>query len=312
MSCGKFEKSSHAFESFQVPSTLELRKVVFINDSTGFAVGGTRYSSGFILKTIDGGLSWQSKSIFFDNRKVYDIHFVNDLVGFAGTEENFYYKTSDGGESWQVNWNIELAYHEVHRPDIKAIQFYNDSSGYMIGGEDHAVGTIYRTTNAGASWTFDTIVHELRALDIDDAHNALFGGYGYLARFDQNDQSLTQFEHDNNFFIGVKAFDNNRYLAVGQDGDLYTSSDAGLNWNREKIKKGSTRKIQLNYMAFKDDQTGILTGVNGMLLITQDGGSSWRQLDLNYDGMLLGISYYGNFAFISAEEGKYFRISLES
>jgi len=104
-----------------------------------------------IYKTTNGGATWAVKLNGSPNTTtLYDIHFVNDSVGYAGggdastpTTGGVIYKTVDKGETW-VSASTGL------KPNaIFGIHFVNADTGYAVGDG----GIIQVTKNGGVSWT---------------------------------------------------------------------------------------------------------------------------------------------------------------
>ena len=114
----------------------------FLNKDTGFVCGYGSLISGVILRTYDGGETWQN-SILPQSNVVTSIDFINDSVGYSGGEDGAIYKTIDGGLTWDylscVIWPI----------DIEDIDFINDSIGFA----KPYYNPLYKTIDGGISWT---------------------------------------------------------------------------------------------------------------------------------------------------------------
>ncbi len=129
----------------------------FINANEGWLVGlGRNRSDGFfgeetneppyVLKTIDGGETWQRIDVPNVPQKVkefYQIRFINSEVGFATTTEFFLfkdgistvYKTIDGGLTWEPMEefrNVEDE-NEENLFSITDMEFPNEDTG-LAGG----------------------------------------------------------------------------------------------------------------------------------------------------------------------------------
>nr|WP_294949604.1 IPT/TIG domain-containing protein [uncultured Mucilaginibacter sp.] len=111
--------------------------VFFPDNKTGFAIDSDR-----ILKTTDGGLSWEVSTTIpyaYDPR----LQLVGNTV-FAATRLNnsdgVLYNSTDQGSAWS----------RVSTPtkSFNAIYFLNENKGWLSNND----GEIYLTNNAGASW----------------------------------------------------------------------------------------------------------------------------------------------------------------
>ncbi len=104
-----------------------LWRVRFINTMEGIAVG----DNGTILKTIDGGASWQSKPSGTTER-LYDIEYITGTILYAAGQGNTVIKSVDGGETWHddpVNVSNETFYKITTKPNGET---YINSLGSII------------------------------------------------------------------------------------------------------------------------------------------------------------------------------------
>lgn len=95
---------------------------------------------GGLLHSIDDGKSWEYVSIDDEVGYFYGIFFLNETLGWAGSERGLY-KTVDGG----ATWNKTLLYPYEGR--ARDIYFTTPMNGWII----HSYG-IYHTTDGGDSW----------------------------------------------------------------------------------------------------------------------------------------------------------------
>lgn len=112
--------------------------LTFINDTTGFAI-----AQGFIVKTTDGGSTWDSIGLPI-NTPLKKIQFTNSQTGYIiGGDNNFgvLFKTTNGGEEWiSIDLNtLECPY---------GMYFLNNNVGFITGKN-----LFSKTTDGGQSWT---------------------------------------------------------------------------------------------------------------------------------------------------------------
>lgn len=169
-------------------TTQYLNAIYFINSDTGFIGGNAGIITTTLLKTTDGGLSWNSPSISTVN-SIRSICFPSSQIGFLTTNsasESF--KTIDGGENWtsintaifnsgdvyfkdldtgfayspnngdDVSYTFDGGLNWTRYPNgtfggdaISAMHFpdSNSSIGFAITAWG---GKIFKTTNCGISW----------------------------------------------------------------------------------------------------------------------------------------------------------------
>ena len=121
--------------SFQLAGSGDFFRVSFINDFTGFVIGG---ATEILYKTTNFGQSWNNIGII-PNVTGNSIDFLNDSVGWVGGN-NGIYKTINGGTNWikQIGTGV-----------IYTIMAINDS---LVWGCSN-LGRIWHTTNGGDTIT---------------------------------------------------------------------------------------------------------------------------------------------------------------
>ncbi len=117
----------------------QLFTVHFINDTVGWAAG----AAGCILKTNDGGNSWDKTNlgIGFDNFR--SVHFVNLDTGWVVGGDNIF-KTTNGGDSWVSQQGQSNHYYNC-------CYFISSSFGW-VGAYASSYGKLIYTTDGGDGW----------------------------------------------------------------------------------------------------------------------------------------------------------------
>ena len=117
-----------------LPASSSMTDIYFISSLIGYSIN----YSGYLLKTTDGGLSWNihHNMSWGAGREVY---FINEQVGFLGMSA-VVYMTTDGGLTWDSVVGSNSDY-------INAIHFLTDNVGIAAGGD-----RIYKTWDGGLTW----------------------------------------------------------------------------------------------------------------------------------------------------------------
>lgn len=117
--------------------------------ATGDGDAGDTYSYG-VLKTIDGGLTWNPTGLLFTvstrnriSRLIMD--HSNPNIMFAATT-NGVYRTTNGGTSWNRTLTMNMRDIEMHPTDSSIV--YASTYDYSGG-----LSRFYKSTTNGASWT---------------------------------------------------------------------------------------------------------------------------------------------------------------
>lgn len=122
-----------------LPDDVSITNSYFENYNTGFFVG----TKGTIYKTTNGGVNWFS--INFSDKNFNSIEMVNSLTGWVCGEKGTLIKTTNSGKIWE---QVTLPYPNT---DLKRVKFLDENNGMVVGSS----GKTYRTSDGGATWTFE-------------------------------------------------------------------------------------------------------------------------------------------------------------
>lgn len=132
-------------------SYVYFQDIVFSSANVGYitCADGTFSYFGVVLKTTDGGTTWNEVFNFGNIPLVYTtagaVDFIDDNTGYMETMENFY-KTTDGGLSWDslpFSHNNNLYFQDIYFQTL------------LVGYGCDSQGGIYVTTDGGNTWTID-------------------------------------------------------------------------------------------------------------------------------------------------------------
>lgn len=133
-------------------SGIQITDSHFTSGKIGHVVG----LNGIILKTTDGGQSWNIKltsNVIPSN--FLRVTFVTKNLGFATRAHSELYRTIDGGETWtRTGFNADAGY---------SIHFVNENVGFVAG--EH--GAIHKTTDGGVTWDWVGFDGRIWANDIN-------------------------------------------------------------------------------------------------------------------------------------------------
>lgn len=143
-----------------------LEQIQFTSRETGYAAGGVAFDGtnyGFMIKTVDGGNSWQSVDYPLQ-KDITGLSFTDDLNGYlalnlyrgtiAGTLSTgcALYKTTDGGATWAlVNGELSTGDNGIHGV-VSQMYFRNGSEGFVAS----TLG-IYHTLDGGKTWQVENV-----------------------------------------------------------------------------------------------------------------------------------------------------------
>ena len=149
--------------------------IIFTSQDTGYVVGGGidncdpgpcnfPFNRGAIIKTTDGGDSWQKLMFFNDTLNIISASFIDNNFGYCFSSNNTIQKTEDGGLTWiSINTGITGS--------ISGGLFINKSIGFIITG-----GQIYITKNGGMNWDLEYTVSDGGLFEIGNSNKMVVAG----------------------------------------------------------------------------------------------------------------------------------------
>ncbi len=270
-------------------TTEALRSPWFIDENTGVIVGEAVVEvEGIILKTTDGGTTWEIKSSGTPNA-LRGVQLFGDSTGYAVGFLGTILKTTDAGETWTtVSSGTEQ--------NLRSIHFPSHDTGYIAGG----AGTILKTTDAGATWTpqntnvtQDLINVRFATNDIGFAVSST-GTFtdGIVIRTEDGGDTWTSVYTNSMGLLGVAVPNDSTIYAGGGDnvsGASYIvrSIDGGDTW--EEVYNGIANST-LRGAWFVSPDKGWFVGDLGEMPFTNDGGDTWEDDGTQFNG-LLGIHF---------------------
>jgi photosystem II stability/assembly factor-like uncharacterized protein len=168
--------------AFSRLSAKQVPTVVFFADAdTGWMGGATPLPGedegaggpSDILGTTDGGRTWQSQIKV--PVSIYDIFFLDKMMGWASGSKGAIYHTTDGGRTWNAQRSeLELGDGPTIPNSegsklfsIYGIHFTDAEHGYAAAGSDEEnTGRVLGTSNGGEVWSKQRIVGDSGARDI--------------------------------------------------------------------------------------------------------------------------------------------------
>jgi len=275
----------------------------FINPEIGFIVGAVTEPelAGIILRTEDGGLSWNQQANFPD-RALVSLSFTDSLHGWATGQNGLIVYTDNGG----LNWQEQESGTDI---DLLQVSFVDTQNGWATGYRYLSPGyesIVLHTIDGGVTWTTQTVFPGiastwLRFKDEDTGflvaffyENADFVSVLYRTlnggvTWDRYDFGRTQ-----EVFRGFLKGDQDFWL-IGNNSRIMHSEDDGLSWN-DQIEILTTSVLK--EVQFVDLNEGWATGYDASILHTVNGGESWQPIFPGGENR-----HWGSLSFINDQNG---------
>ncbi len=248
----------------------------FINSDTGFAAGdyhpeGVHY--GFILKTVDGGDSWNK---VYQTQPGYaeplTFSFVNDSLMYAGGWDGVLFKSVDGGNTWEMFSYIPYLW------NIRSIKFLTPEIGFAR--EERTTDGGYTWEDTGLGW-----LHDHHFFNDSTGILSTADGLYYTANYGESWIKVDPYESKwfNTVSMGTESFG----IAARSNGNLYKTIDGGLSWqwfdSLQFISDIYVQKIRM-----VNESIGYMlegypsSGLGSRILKTTNGGLTWDYILFHY------------------------------
>lgn len=276
-----------------IPSNT-ISDVTFVNDSTGYFV--TR--DGSIYITNDGGNSWNIQR-HYQRNNLSQIEFVSETEGFIyspyafnGDDISFLYSSENSWDFWNKA-DIDIGYVETFLPISKSKIIKSDDYGKIL-----MLDNFYKEWDTKYQMPlFQGGCLEIPYGKIIQFHK--FSNQRILAlcnsEYAKNDliiqdsvsfilESIDEGNEWDTLWIGLSdlmysfTFANDSLgWMVGESSDIYHTTNGGQSWVIQFSDSSSQEYYNLSEISTVDSENIYSISTNNKVLISNDGGSSWRK-----------------------------------
>jgi photosystem II stability/assembly factor-like uncharacterized protein len=283
-------KSAHRgrnWEKIQVGQ--EQLIVLFFQDSlSGFAV-----SVNAVYKTTNGGKSWIKVALPLRGQQPTDIVFSSKNIGYISFGNSKLAKTTDAGESWKILPNAP----SPNLSGVNRFSFAGDDVGYLI-----ADFKLYKTINGGDSWSqIPTNYFPIGIFALD--HDTAYLCYDFETVKTVNGGATWEYLSSGAAFIYFR--DANEGVSLVNYSEALQTHDGGLNF---QLRFNSNFVFRWSAISFSGS-FGCAIGGDNALVITEDGGTTWKVANINSQHGIFRESHFStaNDGFIVGDESGFLR-----
>jgi len=272
--------------------------IKFVDSLTGFIVG----EHGTILKTIDGGNTWQetyvgsalplrticyvsSENILAagDNGFVYQstnlgenwerinigttqnirgIRFSTETDVWIYGENGLLLHTTDGGKNWRTSLPDSL-------PNISGISIQSPAGNQLIVYLED--GTYLRSIDNGSTWTTGTLgtTHKINSVIEKDFHHWIVGDSGTVIYYRANNEWMNVNVPSPITVRDIYVKNETTLYAAGDNGKIFYTTNGGTDW----FSQYTADSHNLYSIEFINDTLGFAVGSGGTILKTYSSGT---------------------------------------
>ncbi len=235
-----YVKQSLGFSGYGIES------MDFYDADYGMAVG----SGGTILRTADGGTTWEdvSNPSFNPWDSYTSIAYTTPDNVLAAASNGMFYKSLDRASSF------DLLFTEPNNGSFTAMDFINEDTGWLVANITYTDTDfnstfhqiIYHTTDGGNTWDSSSTVFPVVA-----------------------DYSL------NNYLYEIKFLNSLTGYVAGANGTIYKTTDGGITWVHLTNVPGFAADKAIKSISIADENTVYASGDQALVMKSTDGGNTW-------------------------------------
>ena len=236
--------------------TVRLRGVSAVSQRVAWASG----AGSTVLRTTDGGKTWQKLNVTTDALDFRDIDAIDDKTAYALSIGNGpasrIYKTTDAGATWTMQFKSD-----DEKAFLDAMSFWDANNGIVFGDSIDGQFYILMTSNGGQTWSRVSTARLPPALQGEGA----FAASGTnIALFGKT-----------HAWIGTGA---------GAKARVLRTTDHGRSWQVSDTPLAAGQSAGIFSIAFRDEKHGVVVGDDyrkeseavDNLAVTDDGGVTWK------------------------------------
>lgn len=315
---------------------LDLESIVWINANEGVSVG-----ENLIIRTSDGGVTWDEVLQKFDTRFL-DVAFLSDGNGVAVGEKGTIFTSSDFGKSWQErnsgtlnnlisvaktsstqlvavgqngeilqSFNAGTSWSKVASGtsvDLHDITFVNENTVFVAA----ANGRILKSFDKGSTWNSTVIAGSRDLFGVTFSSEMIgyvVGENGTFLKTTDGGETwaeLTLTTARTLRKVAISPVDIRIVVAVGDTATVVRTANSGTTFSYPNL--GATNTRFLKNLAFKPNLAQTSTvGQDGYLLNSTNSGASWVQKFAGIRNDFTTVDFKNqNTGFIAGENGAFF------
>lgn len=243
---------------------------------------------GVIFVSENGGKNWRRQPSG-TTKTLSDVSFADQTHAFIVGSGGVMLNSADGGVSWRPE-------NSGTKDQLLAVHALSPARIFAVG----AFGTLLSSSDGGRSWSkhqlkweklIERIIKEggllepnLNAVHFASSQNGwIVGEFGLVLHTTDGGGTWVSQRYGSDFpqLYGVRFIDDRRGWAIGQAGSFIQTADGGQHWTPVNVDT----KRDLYGISLEGDR-GVIIG-DRIVLLSRDGGSSWRAMHSTAEAQLL-------------------------
>ena len=285
--------SNECFATSDGGKTWVLQNLVgeyFLSKDTWFRTGNKTSGTYDILRTIDGGINWDTTTAYYagggsSGPELYKTKFVNINFGFIGIQVS-------GGAPRYVTTRTLCSVNFLNNTSVQIKSSQYDITFDMLDQNIWAYiaeGVLYQTANGGTSFNTYSIPNYISSLEL--LSKDIFYAVGYPGNIDSKVsiqkttdhgatwQTISNLSFLRGYYPELKMFDELNGALVDIDAsnnifNIYLTTDGGYTWNTA-VDFSSQITEDILDIYFENEKNGLAITKSGSIIGTLDEGDTW-------------------------------------
>jgi photosystem II stability/assembly factor-like uncharacterized protein len=243
--------------------------------------------SGVIYHSNDEGKTWVRQESG-TSQTLFDMRFFDGNAGVICGQAGTVLVTGDGGKTWE----------QIETPRALALfkmSFADKNIGCAVGDRSYVI----QTSNGGVTWQEATILQGSpvqksgQNQQSGDTSSSESGGEG----------SSEQGSGKEFILYGVSLADSRVGYAVGEFGTFIKTEDGGKTWTAGTVPEAGGKSLFT--VCAETAQKVWVAGIDGIMLVTEDGGAHWKPVQLPVKKHIFDVKIKEGHGWAVGKEGIY-------
>jgi len=163
-------------------------------------------------------------------------------------------------------------------------------------------GNVLRSSNGGTTWSKNIIPgYNFKYTASYDSTIFAVSDNGKVFKTRPGNSPLNVSNVSSTALNSVAVIDNMNAFVCGNNGEVYWTTNGGINWSLRN--SGISNTAKLNSISFNSSLAGVVVGDGGVIYTTVNGGSSWTSVPSTTTRNLLKVRYFSGGICIAGEYG---------
>lgn len=253
-------------------TTSKLNHIRFITDSISVIGGGVHFEKAEVLRSVDGGYTWNNYSYPEAGKGMYGLGVgVDGTIYMCGTDGCLLH-SYDSGASFGFRRILDWEYYV-------GVSFPEPNTGFLVTTHLDEDGSITKIDTACNILDKKYFSFGLSDIYMVSPQIGYVIGYGAVLKTTDGGNNWSFLDPQGDKFMCMDIHGGELWLC-GYAGSIFHSTDAGAHWSR--IRNGNDltiKRYRMLSIVFRDSQNGWASCDDGTVIYTDDGGLHWSEYD---------------------------------